>query len=154
MFENAGGKIKLVAFVLCILGIVASVFYGIFVFVQDSRLFFSGLVIMLVGSVCSWIVALFAYGFGQLIENSDVVIEHLEQGSGEKAVCAKEKFKKTEGVENSSAKVAVKKTSEVLEITPPVYDETEEKEFTNRCLKCGNFYNETVCPYCSGEETK
>ena len=79
MFENVGGKIKSLAEILLIFGMVLIVLgSAIYVFwsvafqyadVLESLLL--GLLFSIVGCFCCWILMLLMYGFGQLVENSD-----------------------------------------------------------------------------------
>ncbi len=93
MFNNIGRKIKTLAKVLCWLGIIASVISGIvMVFtgvavnstsvvrgygatadeLSGTAAVIGGIVMMVVGSLVSWIGSFCMYGFGQLVENSDI----------------------------------------------------------------------------------
>ena len=94
MFNNIGRKIKTLAKVLCWLGIIASVISGIVMVLTgvalnstsvirgygatvDAELggaaaVVGGIVMMVVGSLVSWIGSFCMYGFGQLVENSDI----------------------------------------------------------------------------------
>ena len=75
MFNNIGEKIKIFAEVLTLLGIVASVITG-FVFIAISYdTMLMGLLICIFGPLVSWLSSLTLYGFGQLIENSDILVE-------------------------------------------------------------------------------
>ena len=94
MFNNIGGKIKALAKVLCWLGIILSVLSGIAILASgDSGRIavngaystvssgVAGILVIVIGCLASWIGSFFAYGFGQLIENSDVIrggMEHNE----------------------------------------------------------------------------
>ena len=85
MFNNIGGKIKALAKILCWIGIVASIITGIAaiaggnstVRVNGSYASVSGpavgITIIIFGCLASWIGSFFAYGFGQLIENTDEI---------------------------------------------------------------------------------
>jgi hypothetical protein len=77
MFDNIGGKIKGLAKLVCWLGIIGSGICGI-VFEGATRSNGGGLVIAIVGAVISWIGSFFIYGFGQLVENSDIIAEKIE----------------------------------------------------------------------------
>lgn len=83
MFRNIGDKIKIVAEVSCWLGIVGSVLYGIIIAgrIEDSILLslLIGVLIMGLGSLLSWIGSFVLYGFGQLIENSDILVEKADR---------------------------------------------------------------------------
>ena len=80
MFNNIGSKIMKLAKVICWLGIIASVISGIVTIVAGSGSRYtagagvlSGILIIVVGSLFSWIGSFFTYGFGQLIENTDEI---------------------------------------------------------------------------------
>ena len=62
MFDNIGAKIKKLAEIITIGGIIVSV--GIGTMNENFR----GIVIALLGSLVSWISSFLLYGFGELIE--------------------------------------------------------------------------------------
>lgn len=64
MFDNVGEKIKGVAVVWLIIGILASIVIG-FASIESG-----GLLFLAVGVLSSWVTALFLYGFGELIEST------------------------------------------------------------------------------------
>ena len=70
MFDNIGSKIKTVAATIAWLGIIGSVIIGI-VMIAESLLV--GLLVIIVGSLSSWVSSFTLYGFGQLIENTDII---------------------------------------------------------------------------------
>ena len=74
MFNNIGSKIKTLAQVVCWLGIAICVIVGIVLMAQDEETVGIGLVVMIFGSLFSWIGSFMTYGFGQLIENSDFLV--------------------------------------------------------------------------------
>ena len=83
MFENISGKLKVLANVLTLIGIVISVIYG-FIIMNDSPL--AGLLAMAIGGLISWASSFLIYGFGELIEqmersnnNTYVISKQLEQ---------------------------------------------------------------------------
>ena len=86
MFNNIGAKIKTLAKILCWIGIIGSVISGIVIIAAGSKggyystpygsissgsAVVAGILTMVLGSLLSWIGSFFAYGFGQLIENTD-----------------------------------------------------------------------------------
>jgi hypothetical protein len=73
MFDNIGGKIKSLASLIAILGIISSIASGFFLFI-DGR-FLVGILTAVLGSLASWIGSFMQYGFGQLIENSDYLVK-------------------------------------------------------------------------------
>ena len=74
MFNNIGGKIKVVAMTLCIIGIVFSVIAGFALIIADESTMLSGILLIIVGPIASWIGSFMTYGFGQLVENSDILV--------------------------------------------------------------------------------
>ena len=80
MFENIGGKIKVLAVVVCIIGIILSVFYALNLWASGyNNSFWLGLVALVGGSVLSWIGSFFAYGFGELIERTCSIDDKLSK---------------------------------------------------------------------------
>ena len=73
MFDNIGGKIKGLAIIITAIGILGSVVGGIVMFTIDEDLIAIGLVVMIVGPLVSWISSFMLYGFGQLVQNSDIL---------------------------------------------------------------------------------
>lgn len=71
MFNDIGGKLKGLAKVTTILGIISSVLSGI-VQMFDQPLV--GILTMVLGSVLFWISSFTIYGLGQLIENTDELV--------------------------------------------------------------------------------
>lgn len=67
MYDNIGDKIKTVAVVSCVLGIIASVIWGV---VTMFASFLVGLLVIVVGCLCSWLGTLTFFGFGELIEET------------------------------------------------------------------------------------
>ncbi len=83
MFDNIGGKIKKLARIVCIIGIIASFIAGILL--MNIRYTFEvGLAILLVGPLLSWIGSYFTYGFGQLIENTDKFVGNFNNNNKKK----------------------------------------------------------------------
>ena len=90
MFSNIGGKIKGLAKVICIVGMAISVVAGIVMIGFGSSSYngdtmtVMGCVVMIVGPLVSWIGSFFAYGFGELIENTTVIAELAAKADAEK----------------------------------------------------------------------
>ena len=84
MFRNIGKKIKIFAMVLTGIGIAASCISGIAVMFFLSRYSVQvvpGLLIIIFGSFFSWLSSFFMYGFGQLIDNTDILVQQGKNGS-------------------------------------------------------------------------
>lgn len=78
MFNNIGSKIKSLATVICWIGIIGSVIGGVALMCNDDEeLIVIGIITALFGSLFSWIGCFFLYGFGQLVENSDIMVSKL-----------------------------------------------------------------------------
>lgn len=75
MFERIGSKIKGLASVIAWVGIMASILLGIVLCVSEMILI--GLVVMVIGSLASWIGTFLLYGFGELIEKTCSIEEQL-----------------------------------------------------------------------------
>ncbi len=78
MFDDIGGKIKGLATFICWVGIIGSIFGGLGVMVADEDFVGLGILIILGGCLGSWIWSFFMYGFGQLIQNTDVLVERVK----------------------------------------------------------------------------
>jgi len=73
MFNNIGGKIKTLTAVCCWIGIIASVITGIILMCLDEDLILFGILTATAGPLFIWLGSFFSYGFGQLVENSDIL---------------------------------------------------------------------------------
>lgn len=78
MFANIGGKIKTFASVCTWMGIIGSVLAGLGI--MDNSVLLGVLAIAL-GSFVSWVGSFMVYGFGQLIENTDKLVEAEKQNA-------------------------------------------------------------------------
>lgn len=144
MFDNIGGKIKGLAMMFCWIGILSCIFVGIAIILIDENLVPVGLIVALAGSFFSWTGSFLLYGFGQLVENSDI-IAHQSQTSVT--------LGKSHSVE------AKKKVSEESTGKIPQKLDVPKTEFTEiQCPNCREILsfpkamispNETlVCPFC------
>ncbi len=79
MSDNIGGKIKTLSRVTCWIGIIASIIIGFILMAKNDEFILIGVLIMILGCLASWIGSFMPYGFGELIENSQTIIELLEQ---------------------------------------------------------------------------
>ena len=80
MFDNIGGKIKTVAATIAWLGIIGSIIIGIIIIAEANDSYYPsatetlrGWLVIIVGSLSSWVSSFTLYGFGQLIENTDII---------------------------------------------------------------------------------
>jgi len=88
MFNNIGGKIKGLATVISGIGIGLSVICGIIMIIagvdNNGAMVGIGFAVLIVGSLLSWVGAFFAYGFGELVENTTVIAELMAKADAEK----------------------------------------------------------------------
>ena len=81
MFNNIGKKIKSYAKWVCFCGIGASIVGGLSLLTEANNTgefiicLLIGLVVMAVGGFISWVSSFTVYGFGQLVDNSDKLVE-------------------------------------------------------------------------------
>ncbi|MBE5777932.1 MAG: hypothetical protein E7331_01225 [Clostridiales bacterium] len=99
MWNNIGGKIKTLSKVICWIGIIVSIILALIIWIGGSESsrpydyygnnrysysyrssapssFLSGLIVLVVGCLGSWIGAFFSYGFGELIESTVATAEN------------------------------------------------------------------------------
>lgn len=82
MFSNVGGKLKIVAVVLCWVGIVVSFVAGLDLVMVGMEQYsttdvIGGFVVMITGAAFSWIGSLVLHGFGTLVANSEDIADKL-----------------------------------------------------------------------------
>ena len=76
MFDNIGSKIKTLAKVVCWIGIIGSIIAGIaMIATMGSVGVLSGLLTIVLGALLSWAGSFVLYGFGKMVENSDIRTE-------------------------------------------------------------------------------
>ena len=66
MFDNIGYKIKTLALIVTLIGIICSIIYGIALISND--MIGSGVVVIIAGSVISWVSSFVLYGIGEIID--------------------------------------------------------------------------------------
>ncbi len=80
MFDNIGGKIKGLAYVTSVLGIIVSIAASIVLLCANSYYnptITTAIVVLIGGCVGSWVGGFFTYGFGELIEQQTTIACHL-----------------------------------------------------------------------------
>jgi hypothetical protein len=74
MFDNIGEKIKMLAKVVCCIGIVASIIIGVVAAIgADDIGIVICLLIVILGGLLSWVGSFVLYGFGELVQNSAII---------------------------------------------------------------------------------
>ena len=76
MFDRIGSKIKGFAKFTSIVGIFGSIITGIAMIAMSKATAVIGILILVAGSLSSWIGSFFLYGFGELIEKTTEIAEN------------------------------------------------------------------------------
>ena len=77
-YENIGNKIKGLAKATFIVEAIAAVIAGIVLMTTggpDDEVILYGWLVLIAGPIIAWVSSWLLYGFGQLIENSDIIAE-------------------------------------------------------------------------------
>ena len=147
MFDNIGSKIKTLAKVCCVIEIIGCVIGGITCISIDEALAGIGIALILGGSLLSYVGSFALYGFGQLVDNSDIIAERYKQEiiRKKKSVDKERKSKIASKINDSSFD-----DSEYIDFPCPNCEETIS--FIKSDIKNNRFLE---CPMCGEEfETK
>ncbi len=77
MFKDIGVKIKDLARFLSVVGIVASIIFGIGIFQNVNA--GTGMLVIICGPIVSWISSWLLFGFGELVDNTTLIAKKLYQ---------------------------------------------------------------------------
>ena len=146
-YENIGNKIKGLAQMAFVVEAIAAVITGIALMATDEDLILYGLLVLIAGPIIAWVSSWLLYGFGQLIENSDIIAEEYNRKN--------EKHEKVVA-KNNEKKQAQRKKQIKENMENPNFDENEyiditcsnckaELSFTKGQLQSGE---ELTCPMC------
>ena len=167
MYDNIGGKIKVVAVAGCILGIIASLIVGISLISQSSYYTQTapmGWIVIIVGSLASWLGSFCLYGFGELIEktgaNNEALVKiekelaALNAKSGAERENRPEEAARVEEVRKSAEEQEQRKAPEAKNAQGvPSYPHTLEY-YEGICPNCGlKHYNyvHSLCVRCGAK---
>ena len=95
MFNNIGGKIKILASFVAWLGIIGSIIGGAITFLSLNDSYYTedfawiGIIVAIVGAVASWIGSFWLYGFGELIEQTGEINTNISDSKAETELNAK-----------------------------------------------------------------
>lgn len=126
MFNNIGGRIKSLAKAICWIGIIGCVVTGIVLMIIDDDYVLIGILIAVFGSAASWIGTFFMYGFGQLIENSDIIAQQCSRNYQENV---KESEKEKQKTENKRQQI---RKERIIDADTP-----DDEYFDIQCPNCG-----------------
>ena len=146
-YENIGDKIKGLAQMTFVVEAIAAVITGIALMASDEDLILYGLLVLIAGPIIAWVSSWLLYGYGQLIENSDIIAEEYNR-KNEKHEKVVEK--------NNEKKQAQRKKQIKAYMENPNFDEDEyidiacpnckaELSFTKGQLQSGE---DLTCPMC------
>ena len=85
MYKDIGKKLKLLAKIAFIVGVVLSVILGIGLiisFSEEGIIAIIGLFVMLIGGFLSWVSSWGLYGFGELIDKTCDIEKNIHGGEG------------------------------------------------------------------------
>ena len=71
MFDNIATKLKVCAVIFTILGVISSIIYGIILLSED--LIGAGVLVIVFGSLSSWVGSFMMYGLGEAIEGIESI---------------------------------------------------------------------------------
>ena len=121
MFNNIGNKIKTYAEVVSWIGIIVSIIIGVIFIISGIASetvvpIIVGILAASIGCLFCWISAFVLYGFGQLVENSDILVktlapnykENLSNGESINNVANEEVEKISKAYSNSSWAESIK----------------------------------------------
>ena len=126
MYDNIGGKIKNWAVWIFIVEAIAAIIGGITLVANDNGLV--GFLTIVFGPIAAWVSSWLLYGFGQLIENSDIIAAEFNRKN--------EKHEK-EVAKSNEKKQAQRKKQIKANMENPKFDEDE--------------YIDIACPNCKAE---
>lgn len=140
MYDNIGSKIKTLAQVVFIIMAVISIISGVIIIFSDDGAFIIGILTAGIGVLLSWVGTFFLYGFGQLIENTDILVrESKKQSTGIQRIS-------TESNEND---ISTKKVAESMK-NSQAYSSTTSAN-VKRCPLCGERITSKTCNFCGTE---
>ncbi len=146
-YENIGNKIKGLAQMVFVVEAIAAVITGIALMATDEDLILYGLLVLIVGPIIAWVSSWLLYGFGQLVENSDIIAaEYNRKNEKHEKVIAKNNERKQE-----QRKKAIKATMANPEISEDEFVDIvcsnckAELSFPKGQLQSGE---ELTCPMC------
>lgn len=141
-FGNVGGKFKTLAFLVALLGIVGSVVCAIIIWFgfghflglygnNGVMIFFTGLIVGVVGALFSYILSWGLYAYGTMVENLQILADAAARGSA---------YPPAASVGSSSSAYSAKTSASSAPISSNYW----------KCTKCGctNYKTDVSCEHC------
>ena len=83
MYNHIGAKIKGLAKFIAWVGIIFSVLGGVLMMATgEAAGIIGGIAVALLGILFSWIGGFLLYGYGQLIDNTDIIVQNMQSFRG------------------------------------------------------------------------
>lgn len=78
MFENPGGKVKSIGYVIFVITVIISILIAIFLLSSSGgRLLFLSFIVVIIGIFAGWLSSILLVAFGELVESSTIIREYL-----------------------------------------------------------------------------
>ena len=138
MFNNIARKIKNLSKVLTFIGIIGSIITGTAIALDGEFGALLGIGIIIIGCLMSWIGSFLLYGFGQLIENTDILVK---QGARKASSAASQASASAPVVQPAPAPFVQPAPAPAVQYAPA----PAVKVF---CTNCGSEKWSAVCPVC------
>ena len=145
MFHNIGEKIKTLAKVCTVIGIILSIISGIILMIDLNV--WIGLLCIVGGCILSWIGSFLVYGFGEVIVKLNEISSNLQD---QKKLSVAKTLKRGNTKDNKADEII----QEVVNTTLEEYEEKDEgdinKPKANECPNCFSIItpNDIECPNC------
>ena len=145
-YDNIGGKIKGWAKWIFAIEAIAAVISGFVLMAQDEDMILIGLLVVVFGSIVAWVSSWLLYGYGQLIENSDIIAEEYNRKNEKHEKDVAKSNAKKEAQRREKVKVTIANPNiaddEYIDITCP--NCKGELSYTKEELQSGD----VICPMC------
>ena len=145
-YDNIGGKIKGWAKWMFAIEAIAAVISGFVLMAQDEDMILIGLLVAVFGPIVAWVSSWLLYGYGQLIENSDIIAEEYNRKNEKHEKDIAKSNAKKEAQRREKVKVTIANPNiaddEYIDITCP--NCKEELSYTKEKLQSGD----VICPMC------
>lgn len=146
-YENIGDKIKGLAHLIFVVEAIAAVITGIALIFSDEDMILYGLLVIVIGPIMAWVSSWLLYGFGQLIENSDIIAAGYNRKSEKQEKVAEKTIERKQEHRKKAIKATIVNPEvsedEFVDITCP--NCKADLSFPKGQLQSGN---ELTCPMC------
>lgn len=151
MFQNVGGKIKSFALINFWVDAAAAIIGGLAMMIEDIDMILISILVAAAGCFVAWVVSLFLYGFGELIETNQKIAYKLGGDElmypevatpGEMPTAQTGYAAYNASAYNANAQVVGAQPVQTAYATP------ESNVNRWRCDNCGGMIDSEICPFC------